>query len=617
MNTETTKLNRKKLRHKEYYDVMDIQDKLYELSKKGHNFNNLLELIEDENNIMLAYRNIKNNKGSHTKGTDGKTIKSLALLSNEDLIEVVRKKLKNYRPQSVRRVLIPKPDGKMRPLGIPTIKDRLVQQCILQILEPICEAKFYKQSYGFRPMRSAKKAIARAYYLTQINGLHHVIDIDIKGFFDNIKHSKLLKQIWHLGIRDKNLISIISKMLKAEIEGEGKSEKGTPQGGILSPLLSNIVLNELDWWIASQWDKMPTKRPFKPQLKGRDNRIQGLQATRLKEMHIVRYADDFKIFCRTQEQANKVFHAITKWLKERLDLEISDEKSKIVNLKKNYSNFLGIKFKANPKGWRATKIPKRKYVVKSHICDKSKTKIIGKIREYAKLMQKPPNNNGNLQVMKHNSYVIGVHNYYNCATHCSKDFHDIASKTRTTLKNRLKLSKKYVECESYTNGYIVTRYNNSKQIRFAYNTPIAPIGYIQHEIQNQYNGLSIYIEEDRIQMHKNLIAISESEIRYMLNNPVPNRSSEYNDNRISKFVSQHGKCFITKQRLEANNFHCHHIVPRANNGKDEFNNLLILHPDIHKLIHAKDLNIINDIIFKHKLTDKMLDKINKLKSKLS
>ena len=167
--------------------------------------------------ILLAYRNVKKNTGSNTKGTDGKTIANLAKLETKDLVMLVRNKLRNFQPQKVRRVEIPKLNGKTRPLGIPTISDRLVQQCILQIMEPICEAKFYKHSYGFRPLRSTKHAIARAYHLAQKANLHYVVDVDIKGFFDNIDHGKLLKQIWSLGIRDKTLIAIISKLLKANI----------------------------------------------------------------------------------------------------------------------------------------------------------------------------------------------------------------------------------------------------------------------------------------------------------------------------------------------------------------------------------------------------------------
>ena len=127
------------------------------------------------------------------------------------------------------------------PIPCWTTSIRICQQCIKQVLEPICEAKFYNYSYGFRPNRNTHHAIAKCYSLINRQSLHYVVDIDIKGFFDNVNHGKLIKQMWSLGIRDKNLICIISKMLKAEIQGIGIQTKGTPQGGILSPLLSNIV----------------------------------------------------------------------------------------------------------------------------------------------------------------------------------------------------------------------------------------------------------------------------------------------------------------------------------------------------------------------------------------
>ena len=233
-------------RTKQYYDLEEVQLSLYNDSKEGKVFKNLLEIILSDENILLAYRTIKTNKGAKTKGTDKENILNLAEKEQAKFLDSIRKTLVNYKPHSVKRVWIPKASGKLRPLGIPTIRDRLIQQMFKQVIEPICEAKFFNHSYGFRPLRSTHHAIARVQSLININKLHFTVDIDIKGFFDNVDHNLLTKQLWNIGIRDKRVLAIIGKMLKAPIKGEGIPSKGVPQGGILSPLLSNIVLNDLD-----------------------------------------------------------------------------------------------------------------------------------------------------------------------------------------------------------------------------------------------------------------------------------------------------------------------------------------------------------------------------------
>ncbi len=601
---------RQKLRNNEYYDFQKVQDELYAKSQNRCIFKDLMSKIISEANILLAYRNIKKNTGSQTKGTDGKTIASLAKLEPKDLISLVKRKLENYQPQKVRRVEIPKANGKKRPLGIPTISDRLVQQCILQVMEPICEAKFYRHSYGFRPLRSTKHAIARAYHLSQKANLHYVVDVDIKGFFDNIDHGKLLKQIWTLGIRDKSLLAIISKLLKAEIEGIGIPTKGTPQGGIISPLLANIAFNEYDHWIKSQWEEMKTIHNYSIYNNtAKSNLYKALKKTKLKEVFIVRYADDFKLFCRNYTDAVKIFEATKQWLKERLKLEISPEKSKIVNLRKNYSDYLGIKMKVTKK--RKDTRNKDKYVVKSHIGNKAYQKIIATIKGYAKKLQKPKDNKGSNAVRLYNSYVLGVHNYFNCATNCNLDLAKIAFSTRATLKNRLHLRKK--KANEKIPKYMDKSYGKSKQIRFVYDTPMLPIGYIQHQKQMNFSQKSLYVAEDRKLIHKNQKTVDTSKLRYLMRYPIQGQSIEYNDNRISLFVGQYGKCYVTEKPLILSKMHCHHKKPRALNGTDEYRNLVLLDENVHKLVHAIKDETIKGYIQKLKLTTRMLEKVNKLR----
>ena len=607
----------KKLRHLEYYDLEKCFDNLYERSKQGDVFTDLMELISSQENIRLAYRNIKRNKGSYTKGTDGMTIKDIEKLSPEKLAEIIQRKFQFYKPKAVRRVEIPKPNGKTRPLGIPTIIDRLVQQCILQVLEPICEAKFYERSNGFRPNRSAEHAMAQCYKMIQQQNLHYVVDVDIKGFFDNVNHSKLIRQMWNLGIRDKQLICIIKEMLKAPVVLPDGSkiypDKGTPQGGILSPLLANIVLNELDWWISSQWETMPTHKKYKNSYSknGTLNNSYKFNVfrckTKLKEMFIVRYADDFKIFCRKKSDADKIFMAVRQWLKGRLKLEINEEKSKVVNLKRHYSEFLGFKLKAVRKG--------SKYVVRSHMSDKAVKCETEKLINQIKTIEHSRNCTEEiLAIRQYNSMVFGIHNYYQYATVVNLDCMKMQFQISKVLHNRLKGQLK--RQGTIGRKYIAEYYGKSKMLRFICDEPVCSIGYVQTR-NPMYKKKSVckYTEEGRKEIHKTL-KLNESAmtvLHVLAKAYMPNRSIEYTDNRVSLYAAQCGKCAVTERILWIDELHCHHIKPTSMGGTDEYKNLIIVHKDVHRLIHAVSTEMIQMYTNKIKPKKSQLEKINKLR----
>ena len=610
-------LKKQKIRNAEYYDMQTAFDKLYADSVSGRQFRNLVELIQRPENIMLAYRNLRKNSGSKTAGVDKKTISDLNKWSDKKLINHVQRKLDWYVPNAVRRVEIPKDNGKKRPLGIPTIMDRLIQQCILQVLEPVCEAKFFKRSNGFRPTHSAENAIAQAERMIQNIGCYYVIDIDIHGFFDNVNHGKLLKQMWALGIRDKKLLSIISAMLKAEVAGIGFPEKGTPQGGIISPLLSNIVLNELDWWVASQWEEMPTKRNYVHRIYAngtpdKSNTIRALRSyTKLKECYLVRYADDFKIFCKKHSDAVKLFEATKQWLWERLGLEISPEKSKIVNVKRHYSEFLGFKLKVREKGKKPD--GSKRYVIEAHVRDKALKKIRARSKEIIGQIRRTydPKMEYRL-IQKYNSYLIGIHNYYCIATHVNLDIHEIAFDVKKSLYNRLK--HRLQRTGSISNRYIQEKYGRSREVRYLNGHAVVPIAYVQHRVpMDRKNRVNPYTPEGRTEIHKNLAGLNLAVMNHLMNTPAGQRSVEYNDNRIALYVAQKGKCAVSGIALDANQVDCHHKKPLSLGGDDSYQNLIIVSDAVHVLIHSSSERTIKKYLNDLQLNSKQLAKLNNLR----
>lgn len=588
---------KQQLRNNEYYDTQGVQDLLYIQSKEGYIFKNLISIIIEEKNILLAYRNIKNNKGSETEGVNETTIDDIGKYNISEWIEYIQKRFEKFKPMPVRRVEIEKPGGGLRPLGIPTMEDRMIQQCIKQILEPIVEAKFYHGSYGFRPDRSAENAIAKVTHLININKLHYAVDIDIKGFFDNIDHGKLLKQIWTIGIRDKKLLTIISHMLKAEIEGVGVPIKGTPQGGIISTLLSNIVLNELDWWISSQWETMITK-----EYSTTGNKVRALKGTNLKEMYIVRYADDFKVLTNSAKSAQKIFIAVSKWLKERLNLDINKEKSKIINLRRNYSNFLGFEIKAKKK-------KEGKYVVKSRLSSKAKNKIRENYRNQIEKIRKYPRQEN---VEKLNSMILGWHNYYKIATSVSKEFSEINFLVRKRLFNRtrsIRSDSLYIN-ETYKKFYGKYKF---KPISIC-KTTIYPLAGVRFRVPKVMKNLaSRYTDFGRCFIHEGLINEFMEVIKYFIDTPLQNESIEKNDNRISLFVGQRGLCYVTKKYLNKSNMVLRNKLPKNKGGTDKYHNLILVNEDVSYLIDEKDMLKINQYKERITLDAKALEKLNTLR----
>ena len=297
-------------------------------------------------------------------------------------------------------------------------------------------------------------------------------------------------------------------------------------------------------------------------------------------MFIVRYADDFKLFCKTRDSANKLFIATKNWLLERLGLEISPEKSKIVDLKKDYSEFLGMKSKWYEKG--------DKFVVKSYLTDKAINKCKRKLKEKIKNMQKHPTaDNAN----NFNATVLGMHNYYRVATGVCVNFSRIAYDVNRNLKSR---TKKLQSKEGHKSEVFKVYYGKWKgKIIHVAGICLFPIGYIQTRAPLGFSQEACnYTENGRQKLHEKLKGIDNKILIRLMESYANGKSTEFNDNKISLYVGQQGKCYISGESLKISEMEVHHKKERGKGGKDSYDNLVYVTSNIHKLIHATKLETI-------------------------
>ena len=281
----------------------------------------MLERILGNENIERAYRKVYANKGAG--GVDGVTTEELAEYMQANWSSIKEEiRTRTYKPQPVLRVEIPKLNGGVRKLGIPTVMDRVIEQAITQVITPMFEPSFHENSYGFRPNRRCEQAIVRLLELFN-DGFVWVVDIDLEKFFDNVPQDKLMSYVGRV-IHDGDTESLIRKYLKAGVMNQGKYEPtdvGTPQGGNLSPLLSNIMLNELDYEL--------------------DHR----------HLNFVRYADDVVIVLKSKAAATRVMYSVTSWIERKLGLKVNATKTKITPPSK--LKYLGFGFWNDKGEWKA------------------------------------------------------------------------------------------------------------------------------------------------------------------------------------------------------------------------------------------------------------------------
>jgi RNA-directed DNA polymerase len=397
--------------------IRELQRKLYQKAKqeKEYRFYLLYDKVYRMDILSHAYQLVKSNKGAG--GIDGITFEDIEEMEGgqQRYLASIAGELKNktYKPMPVRRVHIPKPDGSKRPLGIPTVKDRVVQMAVKIVIEPIFEADFQENSYGFRPKKDAHQAVDDVSYHLRY-GKCQVIDADISKYFDTIPHDKLLALV-SKRIVDKNILRLIKLWLKAPVVEEGNdkktykgNDKGTPQGGVISPLLANIYLNVLD----TTW-----------KMKKIEERL---------EARLIRYADDFVVLCKGNTE--RILKGI-KMVLGGLQLSLNEEKTRVVDARNESFNFLGFTIKVAESPRTGKKFP---LIVPSkkamrHIKAEIKSLTCRKNLALAK----------EVVVRKLNETVRGWVNYFYYG-HCSNDllrlrrFLDERVRTYLRRKHRMK-----------------------------------------------------------------------------------------------------------------------------------------------------------------------------------
>ncbi|WP_047153370.1 group II intron reverse transcriptase/maturase [Aneurinibacillus tyrosinisolvens] len=584
-------------------------------------FKNLLEIIRSEVVILTAIHNIKANTGSITAGSDGETMRENILEKDyPEVISRIQEGLEHYKPKPVRRVYIPKQNkSEKRPLGIPTVIDRIIQECVRIVVEPICEAQFFNHSYGFRPMRNADMAMARATTVVLRTGYSWVVEGDIKGFFDNVNHTILIKRLWHMGIRDRRVLMVIKEMLKAGIMNEIKVNPiGTPQGGILSPLLANVYLDALDQWITREYEQKKFTKKY-----GKRNRQHLLKKKKFKPAYFIRYADDWILITDSEQNARKWKCRIQKYLKTNLKLELSEDKTLITNIKKKPICFLGFEYKSvrgqSVTGWIPKIRPNRKRL-KEKV--KEIHKVIQRIRKF-----KMDNKNGLVhEINRINSMIRGTIQYYETATWVNLDLAKYAPVLKyAAYKSLKKFGGEWGPANetynlpsvhsNYTSYVAFITFENMKigitgldfckwkrsVIKQQEESPFSPKGRELYNKRMKKKPL-LARADDLLSLHmSSLIATKRASKLY---------NFEYFLNRAYTYNRDKGKCKVCGIEPEANEIHFHHVEPKLPISLvNRVNNLSTVHIRCHKMIHDG-----ND--YKH-IDKKIWSKIQKFRAKLN
>ena len=557
-------------------------------------------MVYEMNNVALAVRQLSKAKGRMAKGPDNTNYQTLENYSVAELSEIVKDRLLNQKMDYVRRIYIPKgKSGKMRPLGICSIFDKLVEKCIQLVIEPYCETKFVNSSVGFRGQVSEHNALAKV--KNQCQTMPFVLSIDLQDYFGTIDPDITYREMWHIGIKDQVILNYVYQFIKkGYYENSCKYENplGAAQGSALGPLISNIYLHRFDVWLKDQGDCWHGESVAK--FHDERHRRENMERTNLKIGIHVRYADDILVLCKNREDAERFRFSISKYLTKNMRLTINEEKTRIYDLTKERMKYLGYIFyvwkqNTNKQG------KKGKYRVANALPPAKADEIVEKCTDLLKAVRKKCNVE---TVGDWNTYVVGIHNYYRGMTHFHECFSQIGWRVRKLFYHTMSKRATFTEEQSFKNDFMEGRYKTwgKKGYYCVHNFPIIQIEWANWDPKLICGGKGIVARKNPYDYgkDKHKPGVSMDDICYLVNTSRYIKNSRLAMFRISKYSSVKGRSYLSGEYVPVWNYHCHHIKPCEKGGNNDFNNLCVLSETEHQILHSASPERLYEVLPKKK-----------------